>query len=486
MSSTRRCCSVRIVDDRQHSGALKFFPELIGRAEQDRLDSQVAGRVDVVAVVVNQQCCRRRQFEAVEQQSEDGRIWFRHAFLTGDDGAIEPTEKRKTGESEWIGLRLHVGEGIARQPGRFHGSEDVERSFVDASHHLLAALRPGPDQLGQFGMLSDQFGTRRLGRYAPIVGVVPGGRADLGEEPLHLRLVVEQAAVEVPGVPVQQDAAQVEHDCPDGLVPIVGVRTHTKNVRLNTMDVHIRHQMILQALRQRSPVLVGELATALDCSEMTVRRDLESLERTGGLRRVHGGAASVFLSAEETPYGLRALENTEAKASIGAAAAELLVDGETVLLDGGTTAMEVARAIRSRRLTVMPLALRPVFELHECPGIKLLLPGGEVRPGELSLIGSLTEPSFAQLRFDTYVMGPCGIDATAGSTTHLLAETAVKRAAARASQRVIAVVDSSKLGRVAFGHVCDLDEIDIVLTDAGADPERVEELRAVGVDIRCV
>src|SRR6202034_3215490 len=108
------------------------------------------------------------------------------------------------------------------------------------------------------------------------------------------------------------------------------------------------------------------------------------------------------------------------------------------------------------------------FEWHECRDINLLLPGGEVRPGELSLTGSLAEPSFSQLRFATCVMGPCGIDAKAGITTHLLAETAVKRAAARSSQRVIAVVDSAKLGRVAFGHVCDLDKIDIILTDAGA------------------
>ena len=264
------------------------------------------------------------------------------------------------------------------------------------------------------------------------------------------------------------------------------MRTHIKYVSLHIMDVHTRHQMILEELRQRSPVLVGELANALDCSEMTVRRDLESLERSGGLRRVHGGATSVFLSAEETPYAIRALDFSDAKAKIGTAAAGLLADGETVILDGGTTAMEVARALRSRRLTVMPLALRPVFELHECPGIKLLLPGGEVRPGELSLTGSLTEPSFSQLRFDTCVMGPCGIDAKAGITTHFLAETVVKRAAARSSQRVIAVADSSKLGRVAFGHVCDLDEIDIVLTDAGADQQKVEELRATGVDIRCV
>ena len=120
----------------------------------------------------------------------------------------------------------------------------------------------------------------------------------------------------MPGVPIEQDAAHVEHHCGDRRVPSTSVRTHIKHVRLDIVDVHIRHQMILQALRQRSPVLVGELADALDCSEMTVRRDLESLERNGGLRRVHGGAASVFLSAEETPYGIRALEFSDAKATM--------------------------------------------------------------------------------------------------------------------------------------------------------------------------
>jgi DeoR/GlpR family transcriptional regulator of sugar metabolism len=157
------------------------------------------------------------------------------------------------------------------------------------------------------------------------------------------------------------------------------------------MDVHIRHQFILQSLDVHHEVQVGTLAAELDCSEMTVRRDLETLERIGGLRRVHGGAVRNYLSAEEAPYGIRALENFQAKAALGIAAAGLLAEGETVILDGGSTAMEVARALRDRRMTVMPLALRPVFELDGSPGIKLLLPGGEVRPGELSLIGSLTD-----------------------------------------------------------------------------------------------
>jgi DeoR/GlpR family transcriptional regulator of sugar metabolism len=252
------------------------------------------------------------------------------------------------------------------------------------------------------------------------------------------------------------------------------------------VDVHLRHRVIIETLRQRSPVLVGELALALGCSEMTVRRDFETLERSGGLKRVHGGAASVFLGAEETPYDIRVLESHEAKVAIGAVAASLLADGEAVVLDGGTTAMEVARQLRHRRMTVMPLALRPVFELHECRDIKLLLPGGEVRPGELSLIGSLTEQALAQFRFDTFVIGPCGLDVTAGITAHQLAEAAVKRAAVTSSQRVIAVADSSKLARIAFGHVCDLSDVDIVVTDSDADQQLVNELRAAGVDVRCV
>ena len=252
------------------------------------------------------------------------------------------------------------------------------------------------------------------------------------------------------------------------------------------MDVRNRQELILRALKQHSEVQVSALATEIECSEMTVRRDLGVLERTGALRRVHGGAVSMFLSAEEEPYGVRALENTAAKAAIGAVTADLLVEGETVILDGGSTAMEVARSLRDRRLTVMPLALRPVLELDGCAGIKLLLPGGEVRPGELALVGSLTGCAFSELRFDTFVMGICGIDTKAGVTTHLLSEAAVKRAAARTSRRVIAVADSSKLGKVAFGHVCDLTDLDVVVTDAAADGRIVDELIVAGVDVRQV
>jgi DeoR/GlpR family transcriptional regulator of sugar metabolism len=217
---------------------------------------------------------------------------------------------------------------------------------------------------------------------------------------------------------------------------------------------------------------------------MTVRRDLEVLEREGILRRVHGGAMRSYQTAEETPYAMRVFSHADEKARIGAECARLLAEGETIVLDGGTTAVEVARALQRRRLTIMPLALRPVFELHDAPQVRLMLPGGEVRPGELSLIGGLSRHSFSELRFDTFVLSPCGIDTKAGVTAHLMAEAEVKRSALAASRRVVAVADSTKLGLVAFDKVCELQDIDVLITDVGADPHLLEQFSSVGLDVR--
>jgi DeoR/GlpR family transcriptional regulator of sugar metabolism len=252
------------------------------------------------------------------------------------------------------------------------------------------------------------------------------------------------------------------------------------------MDGTGRRRRIVEALSESEEVQVAALAAALGCSEMTVRRDLEALERAGVLRRVHGGATRARQTAEETPYAMRAFAHSEEKARIGARCADLLDEGETVILDGGTTAMEVARLLRGRRLTVMPLALRPVFELHDAPSVRLLLPGGEVRPGELSLIGGLSRRSFSDLHFDTFVLSPCGIDPEAGATAHLMAEAEVKRAALDVCRRVIAVADSSKLGVVAFDQVCPIQRIDVLVTDRGADPGLLERIAGTGVDVRLV
>lgn len=248
----------------------------------------------------------------------------------------------------------------------------------------------------------------------------------------------------------------------------------------------MRQKAIVDRLADRSRASVAELATLTECSEMTIRRDLEALEGAGVLRRVHGGAVSVPLSAVEPPYALRALSNADAKRRLAAACGKLLADGESVVLDAGTTAVQVAKVIRGRAMTVAPLSVQVLCELASDSHTQLLAPGGMVRTGEQSFVGELAERAFDQVRFDTIVLACCGLDANTGASTHHLEDARVKRAAIAVAGRVLAVATSDKLGRIAFGQVCPIPGIDVVLTDAAGTDPQVEALRAAGTSVHTI
>ncbi|GGT02236.1 DeoR family transcriptional regulator [Planobispora rosea] len=252
------------------------------------------------------------------------------------------------------------------------------------------------------------------------------------------------------------------------------------------MESSDRIRAIMSALRATDSVSVAELALQHAVSEMTIRRDLDELAQQGVVRRVRGGAVSLLLRGEEPPFGVREHEAVEAKRRIAAEVASLIADGEAVLLDSGTTALEIARVIRDRRLTVLPLSLQAAGELATAPRVRLVLPGGEVRPGELNFTGPLTESAIRSLRFDTAVIGCCGLSAEHGLTTHDLAEVAVKQAAIASARRVVAAADSGKFTRTAFGAVCPLDRLDLVVTDSAVPPSEHDALVAAGVAVRAV
>ncbi|GIH71933.1 DeoR/GlpR family DNA-binding transcription regulator [Sphaerimonospora thailandensis] len=252
------------------------------------------------------------------------------------------------------------------------------------------------------------------------------------------------------------------------------------------MESSDRIRAIMNALRTSDSVSVTHLAAEHGVSEMTIRRDLDELAQQGVVRRVRGGALSLLLRGEEPPFGVREREAVEAKRLIGAEVASLLADGEAVLLDGGTTTLEVARAVRDRRLTVLPLAMQAAQELAGAPRIRLVLPGGEVRPGEMNFVGPLTETSIRALRFDTAVIGCCGLSAEHGLTAHDLPEVAVKQAAIASARRVVIACDSGKFGRTAFGAVCPLDRLDVVVTDEAIPRDQHDALTAAGVTVRAV
>jgi DeoR/GlpR family transcriptional regulator of sugar metabolism len=247
-----------------------------------------------------------------------------------------------------------------------------------------------------------------------------------------------------------------------------------------------RLRKITEAVREAGRLSVAELAELTGASEMTIRRDLEALAEQGVIERYRGGARSLLLRGEEPPFALRAQDGTDAKRRIAAAVAALLADGESVVLDSGTTCLEVARALAHRRLTVMPLSLHAANALTGAPHLKLLLPGGEPRPGELALTGPLTLSSLAALRFDTAVIGCCGLTCADGLTAYDLADAAVKRAAIGAARRVVAVADAPKFARTALAFVAPPAALHTVVTDTAAPAEEVETLRAAGVTVLTV
>ncbi|MTE22266.1 DeoR family transcriptional regulator [Streptomyces sp. TRM43335] len=247
-----------------------------------------------------------------------------------------------------------------------------------------------------------------------------------------------------------------------------------------------RLRRITDAVRGAGRLSVAELAELTGASEMTIRRDLDVLAGQGVLERYRGGASSLLLRGEEPPFALRADERQDAKRRIAAEVAELIADGESVVLDSGTTCLEVARALAGRRLTVTPLSLHAANALADTPGPRLLLPGGEPRPGELALTGPLTEASLAALRFDTAVLGCCGLSAGDGMTAYDLADAAVKRAAVASARRVVAVADATKFSRTALALVAPASALDAVVTEEGAPDDETDALAAAGVTVRKV
>lgn len=247
-----------------------------------------------------------------------------------------------------------------------------------------------------------------------------------------------------------------------------------------------RLRQITDAVREAGRLGIAELAALTGASEMTIRRDLEVLAEQGVLERYRGGARSLLLRGEEPPFALRAQEGQETKRRIAAEVAELIADGESVVLDSGTTCLEVARALEHRRLTVLPLSLHAVNALSGAPQLTLLVPGGRPRPGELALTGPLTAASLAALRFDTAVIGCCGVTAEDGLTAYDLDDAAVKRAAVASSRRIIAVAEAAKLTRTALAFVAPAAALHALVTDEGAPDEEIDALRTAGVTVRTV
>lgn len=242
-----------------------------------------------------------------------------------------------------------------------------------------------------------------------------------------------------------------------------------------------RHRLIADLLRSREQVTVDELMAACGASGATIRRDLDTLAQHGVLLRVHGGARSLLAGGENPEYGQRELEEHAVKVRIAAAVAGLLKDRGHVWLDSGSTATEIARQLRQRQMTIMPMSLRAVHALTAAEPQagrrpELLLPGGSLVPGEMSFRGPMAEANIRSLRFDTAVVTPCALTFQDGLLAHDLDDAAVKRAGLESAGRVIVACTGSKWNASAVALVASLDAVDTIVTDKDLSAEETAQL----------
>jgi DeoR/GlpR family transcriptional regulator of sugar metabolism len=246
-----------------------------------------------------------------------------------------------------------------------------------------------------------------------------------------------------------------------------------------------RRDFVLNRLRERGEVSYAALAGELMVSEMTIRRDLEQLVLAGHARRVRSGAISTVSSANEPAFVDRSSLASGAKQAIGRAAAQLVSDGDTIIIDIGTTALEVARALvdTRNRLTIVTPSLPAAVLLNSNATNTVILTGGQLRQDELGVSGPLASSTFASVNCDVAFIGVAGIGADPGITDFNLPDAQVKVTAMRAARRVIVLADQSKIGHVAFATISSLDSVDMLVTDAPADLPALAPIRATGLEI---
>ena len=250
------------------------------------------------------------------------------------------------------------------------------------------------------------------------------------------------------------------------------------------MSSDLRRRAILTKLKDSGEVIITKLVEEFGTSSMTIRRDLEFLEMEGLARRVRGGAISSLGRSYEPPIALRAGTANQAKLNIGRAAADLIHENETVIIDVGTTTLELAKALnRNLKFTAITSSLQIATELSTKPEIRTIVTGGVLRTGEMSMIGTTAENALTNFNCDTVFLGVGGISAENGLTEFNLEDAQVKQSAIKASRRCIVLADASKLGKVAFATVAAADQIDVLITDAEPNNPVIVALEQLGVDV---
>lgn len=227
---------------------------------------------------------------------------------------------------------------------------------------------------------------------------------------------------------------------------------------------------------------LGELAEQLAVSESTVRRDLELLERQGEAKRTHGGVFWTGSPTKMRVFDSRDGNTSQHKKQIAVVAASRVADGDTVLLDGGSTTYEIARQLLDRRLQVVTNSLPVANLLSGCDSVELILIGGCVDHRTGVTLGPMADGLLAQLRVDQAFLSVAGVDEDGFYNSNLLlVET--EKMMSRIARTTCIAADSSKFGRASLSRLCGLDDVQCVITDDALPSSWQKRLQASGVEL---
>jgi DeoR/GlpR family transcriptional regulator of sugar metabolism len=245
-----------------------------------------------------------------------------------------------------------------------------------------------------------------------------------------------------------------------------------------------RHGKVLDYINERKKASVKELSQHFRVSKVTIRRDLDELVRRGLVIKTHGGALSLDNSfSSEIPYEKKFMQNVEAKKKIGLLAARMVEPDDVIILDAGSTTLEIAAQLRPLdEVTVITNDLKIAVALAHKPGVQLMVTGGVQEKGVYTLTGSTAEEFLSKIRAKKTFLGADAISLEYGITNRTFQEVSVKRCMMKAADEVILVADHSKFDKKVFAFLCELQEVDQIIVDR-MEPDLKTELTRMGIKV---
>ncbi len=252
--------------------------------------------------------------------------------------------------------------------------------------------------------------------------------------------------------------------------------------------VQMRHQKILELLAAKGTMTVKDLSNLLKVTEVTVRADLNSLDKLGKIARMHGGAQLVEeRTRQEYNFQTRKSLNSQKKQRIGRLGATFVDSLDSILLDSSTTALALAHALRKREelrdVTVIPCGIWTAIELMGCQNINVLLPGGYLRHASGSITGLPASDFLNNLTIGKAFLGALGISLKKGLTDAHLIEVELKKAIISRVGEVTILVDGTKFGQTGLSAFADISQISRIITDSSAPKKEIENFRKAGVEV---